>query len=362
MAIHILCIVVLLILLQWQQQDIMLDKKVKRYSMCCIVLTLIVVLAETGCTIVDNTVAENRLWSILLNMIGFGVSPFVFLVESNFYYLKQKSGNYLIYVPAAINLFFVCASPFTGWIFYVDKYCQYDRGPLFLIYIAVFAFSVFVTMVRKINAIRNYPRYFKTRIISSTSLMLLGLIIQIIYPMYAVSWMIISVYLVLYYALAYEINGMVDGLTGLLNRMAFNKMSSNFERRRNKRYCLIMLDVNDFKAVNDTKGHTYGDFCLKEISDILIEIFERNAYVFRFGGDEFSIIITEHKNENTELKIEKMRRLIEEKQRLYQPFPEIAVGYEIIEDGKNMRDVIDSADLKMYENKQKMKNTGAAES
>lgn len=178
MIIHILCVVVLLILLRWQLQDIMLDKKLKKYSTYCILLTLLVVLAETGCTLTDNTVPENRGWSILFNVIGFGMSPFVFLVESQFYYLKKVEKEYWFYVPALLNLFCVIASPFTGWIFYVTEECKYSRGPLFPVYILAFLFSILLTMCRKIYAIRNYPRYFHSRIIGSTCIMLLGLVVR----------------------------------------------------------------------------------------------------------------------------------------------------------------------------------------
>lgn len=323
--------------------------------MCCIALALLVVLAETGCTLVDNTVPGNRLWSIICNVTGFGVSPFVFLVESNFYHLGQKRKDYWVYFPALVHFGIVCVSPFAGWIFYVDEQCRYGRGPLFTLYIAVFAFSVLVSMVRKIKAIQNYPHYFRSRILSSTLILLVGLSIQVIYPMYSVSWMIISVYLVLYYAFSCEAGGMVDGLTGLLNRAAFNNMMRNFKMQKNRTYSLAMLDVNDFKSINDTQGHAYGDFCLKEISETMKEVFKNRAYVFRFGGDEFCVLIREKHNRDVESYLEEITRRINEKRELYHPFPELAMGYAVIEAGKELRETIGQADLKMYQNKRAMK-------
>ncbi|MED9905393.1 MAG: GGDEF domain-containing protein [Lachnospiraceae bacterium] len=355
MIIHIFSIMVLLILLWWQYQDIMIDKKVKKYSIYCIVLTLIVVFAETGCKLTDNTVPENRVWSILFNVIGFGVSPFVFLVESRFYYLRNVKKHIWFYIPAFFNLLLVIASPFTNWIFCVTKDCRYGRGKLFPVYLVVFAFSVFVSLWRKMEAIQNYPRYFRARIVGSTGFMLLGLLVQVLSPMYSVSWIIISVYLVLYYALACEMGSMLDGLTGLLNRTAYNKMIEKCKVQKNRQHFLIMLDVNNFKTVNDTKGHVYGDFCLKEIAAMLMEVFEVNAHVFRLGGDEFSVLLWTRQDSDIETYITEIEKRTAERKRLYEAFPEIAIGYERIEAGKELKEVIDTADAKMYQNKQRMK-------
>ncbi len=355
---QIICIVVLLILLQWVQQDILLDKKIKRCYFYCILLALIVVFSEVGCSAFDNTTPENRVWSILFNMIGFGVSPFVFLIESRIFNMNQFRNRW-IYIPALMNLFFVCISPLTGWIFSVDEQCIYQRGQLFWLYIAAFLFSVFVLMVRTLRAMRNYPRYFKTRIMTHTIFLILGLAIQIICPDYLVSWLIISVYLVLHYALICEMNGMIDGLTGLLNRMTFNKYISDFKRKKGKIYYLIMLDANDFKSINDTRGHAYGDFCLKEISNILVHVFGKHAYIFRLGGDEFCIIGSENNKDAVMRRVTESRQIIAEKQKTTQPFPGLAIGCKIIEDGKGIRDVLEAADLEMYANKKEMKQKTA---
>lgn len=361
MIIHILCISVLLILLQWQAQDITMDNRQKKYATCCIILTLIIVLAETGCTLTDNTAAENRIWSILFNAIGFGVSPFIFLIESRFYCAEQTRKNYRIYIPALINLCMVISSPASGWIFFVTKDCTYYRGPLFFVYVSVFAFSILVTMLRKIKSIRNYPHYFRVRIISSTCLMLLGLIVQVAFPKYIVSWLIISIYLVLYYALSCEMGSMIDGLTGLLSRSAFNKITSHFKAQKNRRYFLVMIDVNNFKAVNDQQGHPYGDFCLKEIAAVLLSVFKEDASVFRFGGDEFNILMAVSQKETIEGLLEELRAGIAEKQKQHRMFPGIAVGYESFESADDFTEAMIRADSKMYENKLHMQTAAKTE-
>lgn len=355
MIIQILCIIVLLMLLVWQKQDIMAEKEEKRYSIYCIVLTLAVVLAEIGCSLTDNSVPQNRAWSILFNVVGFGLSPFVFLAEPRYYCKKQKLKRNWFFLPAVLLLFLVLASPYTGWIFFVTKECVYFRGPLFILYLAVFTFSVAVNLWYKIRAIRFYPRYLQMKVISGTVFMLSGLMVQVVIPKYLMSWMIIAVYLVFNYALTCETGSMTDGLTGLMNRAAFNRMSYNMEPKKDKQYYVVMLDVNNFKEINDTKGHAYGDFCLREIAAILTETFRTDAHVFRYGGDEFTILMWARSHFHVEEYLARMLTKIAERQRTYQVFPEIAAGYEKYLDGKEFLWILERADDRMYQNKQSMK-------
>lgn len=86
-----------------------------------------------------------------------------------------------------------------------------------------------------------------------------------------------------------------DGLTGLLNRRAFDDaMSAVAEqsRRERKPMAVLMIDVDRFKAYNDTYGHLEGDECLKVIADCLRLAIDRPSDVLaRFGGEEFVVLL-----------------------------------------------------------------------
>ena len=70
------------------------------------------------------------------------------------------------------------------------------------------------------------------------------------------------------------------------------------EARQNRPIALILLDVNDFKHINDYFGHEAGDAALIYASDILREIFNRtDAFLTRYGGDEFVIVMSENHEE-----------------------------------------------------------------
>ncbi len=85
----------------------------------------------------------------------------------------------------------------------------------------------------------------------------------------------------------------IDSLTQLHNRRHFeNKLEENLYSRENKRICVVGLDINNFKEVNDTYGHHIGDEYLKQFSLRLQKQIKRHEdLVARIGGDEFGIII-----------------------------------------------------------------------
>lgn len=77
-----------------------------------------------------------------------------------------------------------------------------------------------------------------------------------------------------------------DSMTRLQNRYALNQRIPEY---LNKDICIAMLDINSFKAVNDSYGHRAGDDVLKVFSDLLLDSFDREE-IYRYGGDEFLIV------------------------------------------------------------------------
>jgi diguanylate cyclase (GGDEF)-like protein len=84
-----------------------------------------------------------------------------------------------------------------------------------------------------------------------------------------------------------SILGYIDDLTRLPNRRAFNRDIASFE----KFYSLIMVDIDDFKAINDRKGHLFGDLVLRRIAELLRKSVGPSGTIYRFGGDEFLIVL-----------------------------------------------------------------------
>lgn len=83
-----------------------------------------------------------------------------------------------------------------------------------------------------------------------------------------------------------------DGLTKLYNRYGFDEMAEKMISKNPKEHCVaVLLDVDDFKLINDMYGHAYGDKALISLSENMQKFFPSSALLGRNGGDEFCILL-----------------------------------------------------------------------
>lgn len=85
--------------------------------------------------------------------------------------------------------------------------------------------------------------------------------------------------------------GLLDSLTGTYNHLAFENKCTSLIRQKGTKILFVMLDVDDFKIVNDTLGHNVGDRVLSQTGQVLKEAVGANGIVGRLGGDEFAAIV-----------------------------------------------------------------------
>ncbi|MFT3746652.1 MAG: diguanylate cyclase [Pyrinomonadaceae bacterium] len=106
-----------------------------------------------------------------------------------------------------------------------------------------------------------------------------------------------------------------DFLTGLSNKRAFDEFASS-EIKRSRRYnlpaCLVLLDLDHFKNVNDTFGHTAGDKVLAEIGALLKRMTRQHDLIARVGGEEFGLLLTHTDIESGHAVAEAFRREIQQ--------------------------------------------------
>jgi diguanylate cyclase (GGDEF)-like protein len=109
-----------------------------------------------------------------------------------------------------------------------------------------------------------------------------------------------------------------DYLTGLPNRsMIYDKLDFMIaQNQRSKRpFSLVMMDFDNFKEINDTRGHRFGDQLIKAFADRLVTIMRKSDYVSRYGGDEFFMIVSNYQDKN---ELEEL--LTKKKEALFQPY------------------------------------------
>ncbi len=108
-----------------------------------------------------------------------------------------------------------------------------------------------------------------------------------------------------------------DPLTGLYNRRHFNSfLEKELERskRHNHELCVLMLDLDNFKGINDSYGHLCGDTVLKDIAGIITKKIRGDDLATRLGGDEFAIVLPETNSTGAHHVAEELKKAIEEHQ------------------------------------------------
>lgn len=111
-----------------------------------------------------------------------------------------------------------------------------------------------------------------------------------------------------------ETLSITDGLTGLNNRRFFiEKLNEYFwqYKQTNNRFSLLILDIDHFKLVNDTRGHPIGDKVLIQLAKLLTEFFPKDQIIARYGGEEFVVIMPCSNEEKSLNNAELLRSTIE---------------------------------------------------
>ena len=154
-----------------------------------------------------------------------------------------------------------------------------------------------------------------------------------------------------------------DHLTGLLNKVQFENMleqSLNRAVRNNSKFALLFVDLDFFKEVNDTAGHSAGDLVLKEAAKRLQNSLRKEDIIARIGGDEFNILIDNVKDESDVLLL--AEKISEAIQRPFQAegktfYLSLSIGIALFPiHGLNGKDLAKNADAAMYEVKKNGRN------
>jgi diguanylate cyclase (GGDEF) domain len=268
--------------------------------------------------------------------------------------------NVLMFVPLAAIIIFDLISLWTGTLFYVENgefqttdaftWCQGGVNYFYLLVPTVYSVYRFFTSHSRIEKVESitFAGYMVAPLISG--------FLEDVVP--DVPILALNIFLIIHFLFVMIQNHQIytDALTNLNNRRHLNQFLEEQlpKATPEKPVILFMMDINGFKAINDTYGHVEGDNALCLFSDVLKDIAVRdNTFAARYGGDEFCLVATKTKKSPDDI-VSEIRSLLAERQPESSKFIITAsVGYAQIEKPENDPTLfIEKADAALYIDKQ----------
>ncbi|MBR4495784.1 MAG: GGDEF domain-containing protein [Acholeplasmatales bacterium] len=278
---------------------------------------------------------------------------------------EMKKRN-LFCIPETILSILAFISIWTGWMFYIDEKGIYHQGPInFVQYLVVAFYLAFVGLSSFIKLFMR--KYFSQRalfisIVCYSLLPLIGTIVEFgvknatgnRYPFILAS---IALSTLIIYLQLLQNQVQTDYLTDIPNRAMLMRYIESKMNHENYNLYVFVLDINDFKLINDRFGHLEGDRVLKILSNNLKQFSrETGNFVARYAGDEFVIVADTKKNSIDEINelIHQYIKIANDDINDNRYELSVAVGYVKYDDKiQTIKDFIDLADKEMYKDKQK---------
>jgi diguanylate cyclase (GGDEF)-like protein len=153
----------------------------------------------------------------------------------------------------------------------------------------------------------------------------------------------------------------IDSLTGVKNRSAFDANFSRdieFNRRKRTELSLLVLDIDFFKQINDQYGHAVGDMVLKEIATAVEHTIRGSDALYRYGGEEFVVVLNDTNIAGAELLARRIRRNVEglRIKSLKDVRITLSVGATAMLEDDTPRSLFERADAALYQAKQNGRN------
>ena len=156
-------------------------------------------------------------------------------------------------------------------------------------------------------------------------------------------------------------SAITDKLTGLYNRRYFDyflDLELKRSSRENSSLALLMIDVDNFKQINDTLGHLFGDKILNKLGDLIKSNIRETDLAARYGGEEFSIVMSNTSFDEAEEIAERIRKSVETYRfNENESVTTVSIGIALHPfDAKSVQELLDRADSALYRAKRNGKN------
>lgn len=342
-ALMILCIASMLSVQLCVVKSATLSHRRKRLFYLLFSSIAIACLCEWIGVLLQGTGAATRTLHIIVKAMELSLAPSIavwiaWVIE----YRRSKLMLILLAVQAAMEW----ASGIFGFIYSVDADSVYTHERFYWIYTAAYLASIVYYLYVVIRNLRKYQYSGGASALSTVAVMLAGIFMQMRDSQLRVIYITLALAAVMAYVFALEMIQQTDELTELINRRGFENYIANIDEPS----VILFFDVDHFKEINDTYGHGFGDQVLRTIGKAILKQYARVGKCFRYGGDEFCVILNKELDQ-VEKWNDRFVHALDELRTDEPKLPTVSIGYAHYDPEGCVGDAVAVADQMMYRSK-----------
>jgi len=365
--------VLLLMITNWNKnsfRNLPVDQKIFNGVM---LLNLLIFLLDTGMWLTDG-ISLPILKSInyVVTTLYYLFNPLIcllWLLYTDFKIHESKSDllkrTWIYAIPISISTVITLVTPLTGWFFVIDENNNYMRGPWFLVMASIsLLYLLFACGMSLKDIVKNgweASKEVNLPLLIFPIGVIVAVIIQIKFFGLSIIWVCTMLACTNIYIRIQNAEIATDYLTGLYNRRRLDQhLRRKIRARRTGRHLFaVILDLDEFKKINDIYGHMEGDCALVKTAEILRYSCKRSEdFIARLGGDEFIIVGERFNFDEIEQFIETLYSNVAEHNKNYQSeyTLSLSMGYSVFHEADTEDSFLAAVDQQMYHCKQDHKN------
>lgn len=357
----ILYLVMLFVLIVLRKEIYSVSSKLILYI---IATNIWILLMEVLSWIVDGTSGDVHYYlsyvinSSLFISVGFIVSYWMAYIDYVIYRSKERlrRKKYYLWVAMGTTLFTVL-NLFVPILFTISDENIYTRGFFFEFYYFLFAILFVYSLIMTIykEHLEEIKDVIWTIYLFLAIVFISGIVQTMFYGVLLI-WPVMALATSIVYIFLETTSNNRDYVTKLYTRLKADQYIEHL-KSDGEDFAVVMIDLDNYKEVNDQFGHMIGDEVLRVFARSLLKVFGDDGMVVRFGGDEFLIVLKDVDEDYLKAKKELIQLTVGKDMERFS-FDRIgfSYGYSFDEDGKTMNDIIVEADNRMYQDKAKNKN------
>ena len=347
-----------------------------RFFRGLLISLIVYALLDMLCGLQENHVIHPAPWVVeIMNVLFFYSAATVSFL--GFLYAECEFGGtwfhdrrkwFLFSLPMLIQLITIPLSLYGKFYFYIDRLGCYTKGPLYPLLLALCYSYLMVIGVRSMYAVFQKANYaHRSEYLSIASLVVFPLITGVIQALntgISIACIGATLACLQVFVNLQQAQITIDPLTQINNRSkmlhyldkCINRQKSGGDRK----LATYMIDINDFKRINDQYGHLEGDAALILLAEVLKQVASRfKGLISRFGGDEFFVVL----EARDDAEVEQFRQELLDALDAYnassgKPYKlSIGMGLAYYAPALTIPDLIDAADQALYRDKQRYKHS-----